>query len=320
MTSNPTVSVISPSYRGETKLPRLLAAFAAQTDADFELIVVVDGDLDSSADLLRASPMPQLHPIVLPDNQGRVGALNAGFRAARGKILVRCDDDVEPSADFIETLRRSHSESGAAFAVPTRDVLEDSPFARAYGLPRDASFRRTAYSGAVPAWRCWGGVCSVTREMWETVGEYSTAYTAYGWEDVDYGYRLTEAGYDVVLAPDLECDHFGAAATTEARAVRAYEAGAARTVFTGRHPEALPPQTPPTGAWGTLVKGLARRSDGASIARTARRVDRLVPRLPRSVAQKAIALVVEAASLAGSTPVASPRPSHVAARSSEESL
>ena len=100
--NQPRTSIIIPSYRGEAKLPTLLNALSQQSDTDFEAVVVIDGLLDNSLEIIDsfASKVP-VRAVVLEQNQGRVAALNAGFSAAKGQVLVRCDDDLEPGADFV---------------------------------------------------------------------------------------------------------------------------------------------------------------------------------------------------------------------------
>lgn len=302
MTSIPLASVIVPSYRGADRLPALLDAFAGQDPAGpaFDVVVVVDGVVDSSPSLLEAEDRFPLRAVVLPDNRGRVAALNAGHVAAEGDILIRCDDDLVPDSDFV----RRHVEAHEDGAVPAvlglcRDLLDPTPYARAYGLEAASRGRRDAY--AAPSsrlWRHWAANCSVTRAAWEQVGPYDTGYRAYGWEDVDYGYRLHAAGLDPVLVPELETPHRAAAVTTASRVARAQASGAARRLFEERHPEAdLPPAQPALSVWNALVR-IASRSPGGP-APAARLLDRLLPMLPLPVGRKLVALGVESAALAG---------------------
>ena len=48
----PVASIVVPTRGGRERLPVLLRALAAQTEPDWEAIVVVDGDVDDSAGLL----------------------------------------------------------------------------------------------------------------------------------------------------------------------------------------------------------------------------------------------------------------------------
>ena len=65
--------------------------------------------------------------------------------------------------------------------------------------------RASAYAaGPEVSWRFWAGNVGVRRASWERVGPYDTDFRAYGWEDVDWGYRLHTAGIPIVVDPALE--------------------------------------------------------------------------------------------------------------------
>ncbi|SQC37432.1 Undecaprenyl-phosphate 4-deoxy-4-formamido-L-arabinose transferase [Rothia kristinae] len=104
-------SVIIPTRGGRDRLHHPLDALQRQSIDDFEVIVVVDGDVDDTAGLLetyRREGMTRLRSIVFPENRGRSAALNAGFDAARGDILIRCDDDLEPGAEYVQRHLEAH--------------------------------------------------------------------------------------------------------------------------------------------------------------------------------------------------------------------
>ena len=312
MTYDPVASISVPSYRGVGRLPQLLDSLAAQNDGTppFEVIVVVDGVDDGSVALLEAESRFALRSIIFPENRGRVAALNAGFEAARGGVLIRCDDDLVVPSGYVAAHVEAHTSGGAVGVVgPTRDVHAPSAYARAYG--EDAAKRSFAHvlsRSPADGWRLWAASCSITRETWESIGIYDDRYKGYGWEDVDYGYRLHAAGLPIKVVEAATADHHGPARTTRARSVKAFEAGGARATFRKLHPEA-PIGAPAAGKglWGAAVRLTASslRSSRA-VDRGARWVDRILPLVPTPVGRKLVALAVEGADLAG------------AARSSED--
>src|SRR3954451_23828557 len=100
-----TVSLVIPSYNEERRLPRLAAALrdsAAHDLADkglelVETIVVDDGSLDSSSDVLRQEEAltPGLAPLIREGrNQGKGAAVAAGVRRARGDLILVSDVDL----------------------------------------------------------------------------------------------------------------------------------------------------------------------------------------------------------------------------------
>lgn len=295
-------SVVIPSYRGASRLPRLLNALAAQTASDWEAIVVIDGDVDRSQQVVeRYSHLP-IRSIVFPENRGRVAALNAGLETARGDVLIRCDDDLEPAPDYITRHVESHVGPEQGTVGLYRNVLVPSRYTTVYGEQADSLFRSAAYSAdADQRWRFWAGNVSVTRNTWKSIGGYDARYRTYGWEDVDYGYRLHEAGIPVILDTSLETGHHAAAVATPSRVRRAYHSGQARRLFDQIHGSGASgsPQPADPTAWNRLVAAAAGRLTYERATALARAADVAIQLLPTPLARKLVALLVESSSIAG---------------------
>ncbi|MCL4684596.1 glycosyltransferase family 2 protein [Myxococcota bacterium] len=92
------ISVVVPVYDEQDSLEALHreldAALAGESDA-IELIFVDDGSRDESLARLRAlsAKDPRVRVLALDRNHGQSAALDAGFRAARGEIVVMLDGD-----------------------------------------------------------------------------------------------------------------------------------------------------------------------------------------------------------------------------------
>lgn len=293
-------SVVIPSRGGAMRLPVLLEALAAQTHPDWEAIVVVDGDIDGSAAVIERYAHLPVRCIVLPENKGRVTALNTGFGAANGTVLIRADDDFEPAPGHVAAHVAAHADvECGAIGLPL-NIARDNAYMRAYGYDADRRGRESAY--AAPAddrWRHWGGNTSVTRTIFDRVGGFDDRYRGYGWEDVDFGYRVHALGYPIVMVPDAEVRHHMASIDTRTRATRAYASGLARSRFEQIH-SVVTSASEPNSVWERLTRRVADHLDAESTSTTAGFVDRLLPAMPRPVGRKAVALVVESAARAGS--------------------
>ena len=154
----PRASVVVPTRGGAQRLPRLLAALERQHGPEFEVVPVLDGDVDGSERVVAqwaARGVLTLRPVVLSENVGRAGALNRGLHHARGDVLIRCDDDLAPDEEFVAGHVRRHDEATEPVGVvgPCHNVLPDSAFARAYG--RAASERSLAGARSCPSERAW---------------------------------------------------------------------------------------------------------------------------------------------------------------------
>ena len=297
-----TASIVIPSRGGATRLPRLLTALAAQTHRNWEAIVVIDGDIDDSETVVARYAHLPVRAIVFPENRGRVAALNAGFAEATGEVLIRCDDDFEPSPVHVAAHVAPHEQQDCGVVGLPINVAPPSAYMRAYGSEADRRGHEDAY--ATPPemrWRLWGGNVSVTRTLYDRVGGYDPRYQGYGWEDVDFGYRLHNVGLPIVLAKEAEVRHHMASVTTNIRAKRAVASGRARWTFDAIHgvESSGPARADDSSGWNRLVHRLADRLTDERSARLATTIDAALPVLPRSVGRKAVAAVVEASSVAG---------------------
>ena len=298
----PSASVIVPTRGGANRLPILLAALASQDTQDFEVLVVVDGDVDGSeAEAQRWRHVVDVRTIVFPENRGRSAALNAGAEMARGPILIRCDDDLEPGSNLVSGHVTRHLDGPCGVVGLTTNIFPETPYARAYGRKADA--RAIAHALALPSdrtWRLWAANVSVPAAVHAELGGYDGRYRRYGWEDVDFGYRLRAAGIPVVVAPELMARHHGASTTTTARSLRALHSGAAREAFLDLHGrDALGIGDEQSGLWNRLVRLASTVATERTLPAYGRTVDALARILPGNVAEKLIALAVESAGLAG---------------------
>ncbi|MGJ6980373.1 glycosyltransferase family 2 protein [Aestuariimicrobium soli] len=305
-----------PSRGGARRLPLLLATLAAQTHPDWEAVVVLDGDVDGSESVVRR--FADVHDdlavrtVVFPENRGRVAALNAGFAEATGDVLIRADDDFELSPGHVAAHVAPHEAAAArgervgVVGLP-ENVAPDNAYARAYGAWADQTGRANAR--ATPPderWRLWGGNVSCTREVYVELGGYDARYRGYGWEDLDFGYRLRALGIPIELADGATVRHHLASVTTAIRARRAWDSGAARARFEQIHGPGSSGRAVPLGddPWNRLVRASANRLDERRLDRWTATVDRMLPVVPRPVGRKLVAWAVESAAVAGFTTAA----------------
>jgi glycosyltransferase involved in cell wall biosynthesis len=108
----PDLSVVVPLYNEEENLPLLereIVATLGGAGLAYELIFVDDGSTDGSLAALRllAATNPAIRILRHRRNAGQSAALAAGFRAARGAIVVTLDADLQNDpADIPRLLAR----------------------------------------------------------------------------------------------------------------------------------------------------------------------------------------------------------------------
>ncbi|GFI52162.1 glycosyltransferase [Muribaculaceae bacterium Isolate-039 (Harlan)] len=105
------ISVVIPLYNEAESLPELAAWIErVMNDHDFsyEVIFVDDGSTDDSWATIRRlqEKNPNLHGISFRRNYGKSPALNTGFNAAKGDVVITMDADLQDSPDEIPELYR----------------------------------------------------------------------------------------------------------------------------------------------------------------------------------------------------------------------
>lgn len=288
----PTVSVIVPSYQGAALLPGLMESLSAQkSQHSWEVVVVLDGSTDASAAILRdwQGKLP-LKFLARDVNRGRSATLNEGFAVASGSVLIRCDDDLMPGPAYVQRFGDLvAAEPGVGVVGLARNQFPETAYARVYGRAVDARFRQEAYAAPQETWwRYWAGNCAVHREMWEQVGPYDERFREYGWEDVDWGFRLVQSGGTVRLDPTCETTHRVAATTAAVRFARARASGLASVRFRRTH--GISEENLPAGAWNSLV----RAASPVAGARLGRITDAMIRVLPRAAGRRVVDLGVQA--------------------------
>jgi hypothetical protein len=91
-TDSPKVSVVMSVYNGAIHLPDAVESILSQTLCDLEFIIVNDGSLDDSLNILKRYQAADSRIRVIDQpNQGLTNALIVGCRSARGEFIARQD-------------------------------------------------------------------------------------------------------------------------------------------------------------------------------------------------------------------------------------
>jgi len=88
----PRTTVIITSFNYAEYLPAAIASVLAQTDGDFELLIVDDGSTDGSLAVARSYADPRVRVLVEP-HRGVGPTRNVGLQAARGRYIAFLDAD-----------------------------------------------------------------------------------------------------------------------------------------------------------------------------------------------------------------------------------
>jgi glycosyltransferase involved in cell wall biosynthesis len=106
--SEPSLSIVVTVYNKEDYVAACLESIRAQTDGDFEVVVVDDGSADGSADRAAAVVGADRRFTILRQANGGVSsARNAGIAAARGQWVAFLDGDDTWSPAYVAIVRRA---------------------------------------------------------------------------------------------------------------------------------------------------------------------------------------------------------------------
>jgi len=131
MASTPDLSVVFPVYNEEENVPLLLDEIAKALDGKgwtYEIVAVDDGSRDRSLAVLREqrAKHPTLRVLTLEKNSGQTAALDAAWRAARGRFVVSLDADLQNDPADIPKMMTSLEASGADMVIGVRVNRNDT--------------------------------------------------------------------------------------------------------------------------------------------------------------------------------------------------
>ena len=198
----PSLAAIIPAYNEERVIRSSVEALLASPLQNFEIIVVDDGSVDRTAEVVRNTFAGTPAYLLLgQENAGKWAALNCGFAYANAEIVVTLDADTLFDRDAVSLLMRHFADptvaavAGAARvgnAVNLLTRLQALEYVTNQNLDRRALEMVngiTVVPGSIGAWR---------REALLSIGGFHADTLA---EDADATIRLERAGWRVLYEP-----------------------------------------------------------------------------------------------------------------------
>lgn len=125
------LSLVVPLLNEEESLPELcdwIRRICTTNNFSFEIILVDDGSADGSWEVIERlnGEDNRIKGIKLQRNYGKSAALNEGFKAAQGKVVITLDADLQDSPDEIPELYRMIVQDGFDLVSGWKKVRHDN--------------------------------------------------------------------------------------------------------------------------------------------------------------------------------------------------
>jgi GT2 family glycosyltransferase len=219
-------SVIIPTYNAAALaaecLTKLIQSLSGR--ADVEVIVSDDGSTDSTGTVLESFG-DDITVIRSERNQGFAHACNAGAKAATGRWLVFYNNDLTPTAGWIDALLDYAESTPSATVVGCKLLFPDRRVQHAGVVLCQDGYPRHVYAGfpadhplvnrSGPAWIVTAACMLVSASWFSRLGGFDTGYRN-GYEDVDFCLRVNDAGGEVHYCHRSQLTHL-VSATREHR-------------------------------------------------------------------------------------------------------
>jgi len=191
----PTASIIVPTHNGAPTLGRCLESLTRLNYPDYEVVVVDDGSTDETAVIAESKGVQTVR---LP-HQGLAAARNAGWAAARGRLVAFIDADAVADKDWLYHLaealtRRNVAAAGGQSFAPQPTSSLSAVIAAAPGQAQEVRF------GDQDLAQLCGCNMAVDKNKLDSRLHFDLAFINAG-DDADFSWRLLDANHTLAYAP-----------------------------------------------------------------------------------------------------------------------
>lgn len=124
------ISVVIPQFNEEESIPELtewIQKVMAANNFSYEIIFVDDGSKDNSWQIIKglSEKFSNIRGLSFQRNYGKAAALHVGFGAAKGRVVITMDADLQDSPDEIPGLYKMIVEDGYDLVSGWKKVRHD---------------------------------------------------------------------------------------------------------------------------------------------------------------------------------------------------
>ena len=233
-------SIIVPVFNRPDEVEELLESLCSQTEKDFEVVIVEDGSQKPCKDVCdKFAGILDLH-YYNKENSGPGQSRNYGAERAHGEWLIILDSDVVLPQDYLKSVTCGvKSGNGlAAFGGPDAAHPDFTPVQKAITYSMTSFFTTGGIRGGktkLDKFYPRSFNMGIRHDVYHQLGGFTKM--RFG-EDIDFSYRIVEAGYQPRLFPEAWVWH--KRRTDFQKFFRqVYNSGIARINLEKRHPGTL---------------------------------------------------------------------------------
>ena len=251
-------SIIVPVYNRPDEIGELLESLCSQTETDFEVIVVEDGSQIPCKDVCeKFASILDLH-YYNKENSGPGMSRNYGAERSAGDYIIVLDSDVVLPDGYLAAINRELNQHPVdAFGGPDASHPSFTAIQKAISYSMTSFFTTGGIRGGkakLDKFYPRSFNMGIRREVYAHLNGF--AKMRFG-EDIDFSYRIVEAGYSTRLFPEAWVWH---KRRTDFRKFwrQVYNSGIARINLYKKYPESLKlvhllPMVFTVGVTGTLL-------------------------------------------------------------------
>jgi glycosyltransferase involved in cell wall biosynthesis len=191
------ISIIIPTYNRAERLKDTIDSVFAQTQTNWELVVVDDGSTDDTEKVVRSFDDDRIH-YIKQDNRGVSAARNVGIANARGELIAFLDSDDRWKPRKLEVQKNFFDSNPDAHICQTEEVWVRNGV-RVNPKKKHAKPSGWIFKECIPLCCVSPSSVMMRREIFDTIGIFDESLPAC--EDYDLWLRAS-LHYEIVTLPD----------------------------------------------------------------------------------------------------------------------
>lgn len=195
-------SIVIPVYNRPDEVDELLSSLLSQSFQDFEVIVVEDGSKITCREVCDKYTGKLCLSYFMKPNSGPGQSRNYGAERANGEYLLILDSDVVLPKDYLQAIEDELNILPCeAFGGPDASHPSFTPVQKAISYSMTSFFTTGGIRGGkakLDKFYPRSFNMGIRRDVYQTLGGFSKM--RFG-EDIDFSYRICEAGYKPRLFP-----------------------------------------------------------------------------------------------------------------------